>query len=251
MIVALDATPAMHQIYTADSALMGEDKSQEGWDLWDQTLDKIRFEQNCYPCPNRVHVATRFDGQHWVTWARELGRVGRGVGDDLHESLEDFYRTFHVTFQRLYQMRPFEMSDEERAIWDEILDVVDVAKYRENTPLRVREFGQIRHFQTPYPSRIYWIDGRRERINLGQAPAMMAGLRPGQWIEAVVERDPKTGQLLRMIDAQKVPTPPSPRSYRAFWETIEVADLPEVSLATIDEPVCSEVGTDESESDET
>jgi hypothetical protein len=251
VIMTFEATQPMHHVYTTDSARMAENESQEGWELWDRTLDKIRFEQNSYPCPNRVHIATRFDGQHWVTWARELGRVGLGVGDHLHESLEDFYRKFHVTFQRLYQMRPFEMSDGERAIWNEIVDVVDVARYRENTPLRVREFGQIRHFQTPYPSKIHWIDGRKERINLVEAPPMLAGLRPGQWIEAVVERDAKTGQLMRMIDVQKVPTPPSPTRYRTFWETIEVADLPEVSLATIDEPVCREMGTDGSESDET
>jgi len=192
-------------------------------------LAEIRFDKAHYRCPNRIRLHHQFDGQVWHCWARELSSVCVGEGQTPSLAREDWHQRFHAEFQRLYVKRTFEMTPQESDSWEAILSVVDVVDYRVSTPLRIREIGCVRYRHMPYPYQMRWIDGRRELFTLHQVPAEIAGCKPGQWVEAIVEREPLTGRLIRIVHAQKIPSPlpERPGTLRAAWEGMRKAELPE------------------------
>ena len=194
-----------------------------------EMLAEVRFEKTIYRCPSRARLHYRFDGQAWNCWGRELASLCVGEGQTPRLAREDWHQRFHAEFQRLYAMRPFEMTPDESRNWEAILSIVDVVDYRLSTPLSIREIGCVRYPRTPYPSQMRWIDGRREGFSLHQVPAELAGCKPGQWVEAIVEREPLTGRLIHIVHVQRIPSPlpESPRSVRAAWEKMRQAELPE------------------------
>lgn len=202
-----------------------------------EMLDKIRFEDTTYRCPNLVRLHYQFDGQVWNCWAREIAGVCIGEGYTPKLARDDWYQRFHAEFQRLFAMRPFEMTSDDSRNWETILSVVDVVEYRQNKPLSVREIGCVRFPRTPYPSQMNWIDGRKEAFSLHQVPAELAGCKPGQWVDAIIEREPRTGKLLRVVHIQRIssPLPENPRSIRSAWEKMRMADLPETEWDWSDE----------------
>lgn len=129
--------------------------------------------------------------------------VGRGVVMDA--ARDDWCYQVHETFQVLYGKRAFEMSEDELSTWRLLESMINVVAYRNSTPLTLREVGWVSGAR-PEPWRITWSDGRNERVDLEKMPGPFAAYKPGQWFEAVVERDSVTGRLLRVVSAQRVPT---------------------------------------------
>jgi hypothetical protein len=181
-----------------------------------------------YEFVKQVRVLHSWEGDEWVCWSPELGWGCDGHGDTPLLARQDWERTVHATFQILYGMRPFEMSESERKQWQHLVAAIDVCRYRETTPVCLRQIGQVRWGNRPYPSKIVWIDGAEEQFSLEQVPSELAGCRPGRWIEADVQRDPVTGRLIRIDHIQRI-AEVRPLTEPQVSETLEAlpkADLP-------------------------
>jgi len=126
-----------------------------------------------------------------------------GQGDTLEEAREDWLRSVHASFQELLQKRPFEMSPEDKRVWSILSSNIDVAVYRNQTPIQVCQFGRISKAR-PYPQQIHWENGDREAISIDQVDVPdFITFKPGQPFEAVVARDPVDFRLLRIVHIQR------------------------------------------------
>jgi len=129
------------------------------------------------------------------------------VGHDENATLayQDWCEKVHAAYQRLIRTRPFEMDDEDRQFWTILESQIDVACYRRTTPIRFRQVGRADYCKTDRPRRISWSDGHRDDVSLFNMPAAFASLRPNQWFEAVVLRDPLSGELRKVLDLEPIP----------------------------------------------
>jgi hypothetical protein len=174
-------------------------------------------------------VKESWAGQGWICWADEFGFTYVGTGVTPLQALQDWKERVHADFQALYAKRPFEMTAEEVERWASLNGIVDVLEYRQTTPLQVREIGCVHWDRRPFPSSIAWIHGRLDRISLEDSPSDLAGYRPGQWVDAIVERDPLTSRLLRITHVQRIPTirPESESGIEKAWDRMATAKLPD------------------------
>ena|GEM_PF-3266563 len=129
-----------------------------------------------------------------------------GRGDTRHAADQGWRDTVHACFQRLLSTRPFEMNDEDRILWNILEERIDVAKYRRTTPMTLRQVGRARYVRRAIPTRIDWANQRKDYVSLESMPAAFAALKPNQWFEAVVERDPLTGRLLKVLSVRSIST---------------------------------------------
>ncbi len=155
----------------------------------------------------------------------------KGIGETFTQARRDWEHRFHALFQRLYSTPSFEMSSDEATEWKRIRSQIDINAYSDLIPLTAREIGQIRFGAASYPTEIQWVDGRRERILLDRVPRIIAGSRPGQFVEAWVERDPLTKQISQIILAERIGSlhPLNEAQRKARW-----ANLPRAKLPTTD-----------------
>ncbi len=116
---------------------------------------------------------------------------------------------------------PFEMTPSETARWAVLEQAIDVDAYSRQKPVVFRQLGKVskvRHC----PSEVLWIDGSTEPISPAVVPAEFAGFALGQWFEALVERDPATWHVRRILNV--VATEPLDRMSRGrlerFWESL-------------------------------
>lgn len=131
--------------------------------------------------------------------------VGRGA--TLEEARKAWLLDVHAGFQDLLHKRPFEMTVEDHHRWDVLSSRIDVAVYRNRTPIQVRQFGKITCTR-PYPQQIQWENGERESISIEQvASPDFIMFKSGQPIEAIVARDPVDFRLLRIVHVERRSTP--------------------------------------------
>ncbi len=127
--------------------------------------------------------------------------VGRGASQE--EARENWLLAVHASFQELLHKRPFEMTADDRRTWSVLSSRIDVAVYRNQTPIQVRQFGRISKAR-PYPQQIRWESGEREAIRIDQvASPDFITFKAGQPFEAVVARDPVDFQLLRIVHIER------------------------------------------------
>ncbi len=226
MVTPESIRPIVHLERGVEDVAMSRETSTSGGEF----LKDIRFGGTSYKCPSGMRLYYQFSELRWQCWARELGAICVGEGETIKDAREDWLKRFHAEFQRLYSMRPFEMTAEDADTWQSILNTVDVVEYRLHLPLSLSEIGCVRYRKMPYPSQIYWIDGRREKFSLNQVPGELAGCKPGQWIEAIVEREPQSGMLRKIVHVQRIPSPvpENAASIRAAWEKMPTAELEDV-----------------------
>jgi hypothetical protein len=145
--------------------------------------------------------------------------VGRGVNARLAEA--DWIEQVHVAFQLLYRKMPFEMTPNQAAQWSVLERSVDVDAYTRQTPVVFRQLGKVSKIRHA-PCEVIWIDGSTEEVSLAVAPGEFAGFTLGQWFEALVERDPGTWQVRRILNI--VPTEPAdsmpPERLERFWNSL-------------------------------
>jgi hypothetical protein len=145
-------------------------------------------------------------GGTWEFWAEGFSPMFVGRGPQTDSAFQDWRDQVHECFQELYRKRPFEMMADERARWKVLEDLIDVAAYQNETPILVRQIGQVTKAR-PLPRQITWADGTKEsNINLDQMPDEFAAYKPGQWFEAIVERDPLTRRIRRVRYVKRVPS---------------------------------------------
>jgi hypothetical protein len=147
--------------------------------------------------------------------------VGRGARAD--DAFRDWRDQVHEVFQDLYGKRPFEMSPEESQRWQVLEDTLDVVGYRNETPVVVREMGEVIQVR-PQPRRIRWINGRTESVTLDNMPGEFASYKPGQPFEADVERDPLTWRLLKVRFIRRITAihPMARGELEKFWQSLPV-----------------------------
>ncbi|MAT13961.1 MAG: hypothetical protein CMJ46_01675 [Planctomyces sp.] len=133
------------------------------------------------------------------------GFVGRGESFDAAK--EAWALSVHAAFQDLLHKRHFEFTADEEKVWSVLSSNIDVAVYRNNTPLMVTQFGRVRQVR-PYPSQIEWDNGYRESINISQVDADdFITYKSGQPFEAVVTRDPVSFRLKRIVHIKRISEP--------------------------------------------
>jgi hypothetical protein len=189
------------------------------------SFDRISVGRTTYHLIRPVaanHIPT-IDG--WACRLNELDiYVGRGKTP--HEAREDLEIQIHTDFQRLYAKRPFEMTDDEQRRWCQIAGVIDVLNYRMTTPLVVREMGQVSYGKISRPYRIKWLNGKNYTIEPDKVPGELMSCAPGQWIEAVVLKDPMTFGIVEIQSITKVKFRlPTDSEIEEFWNDMPIADL--------------------------
>ncbi len=190
------------------------------------TMDQLTVGATTYRLLKKISFTHWWDAGQWAvrTVERRLPYIGKG--ETLHQADDEWHKTFHADFQRLYAMRPFEMASDESNRWSTLVSLIDVAYYRDTTPVSFREMGRISWGRRSYPTSIRWIDGRKDGIPLDSVPEI-ASCKPGQWIEAVVEREPATGGLIRITHVERMGTPAASRKQvEEYWTRRPAADLP-------------------------
>ncbi len=200
--VGLDAVP---YVYAVRDEVLGIQAHTSYYFSGRYPMTSIRVGGTQYALRRAVEggVYPVGDGQHeFVVDALAPHIVGRG--DTADAAVGDWRNKVHAAVQHLLAVRPFEMSESDIERWRAVESIIDISHYRRTAPIRMRQLGSVDYGMRSFPTAVRWADGRRDVVDLGSMPAGFAGLRPGQWIEAICERDPLTGLLLRITDIQPV-----------------------------------------------
>jgi len=106
-------------------------------------------------------------------------------GDLAGEALE---RAFHITFQRLYNKGPHDMSLEEEELWEFVLGVTDYERYEREFPEPETLVGQLVAKQGDDVTIQWYYSDLRETFDLRSTPGRLATAGIGDTIEATVLR---------------------------------------------------------------
>jgi hypothetical protein len=152
------------------------------------------------------------DGQIQCYFSK-FGFLPVGSGPTVAEAKRSICRKIHFTFQRLVIREYFERSEDDQRTWDELEQVIDLDRYESYRHVLKREVGQL--VKLPNDAgiseersgdenwRVKWyISDKEESLSIDQVPVDFARLRPGQWFDALVEREPNTSLLRRIIHTQ-------------------------------------------------
>lgn len=127
-----------------------------------------------------------------------------GIGPTAEDAEEDWREKVHSAFQQLIQMRPFEMDASDERNWSNLQSIIDVPHYRRTCPIVMRQVGRAEYVRTSIPKRIRWANNQIEHVSLDKMPAEFAALKPNQWFDAYVKRDPLTGDLLEVLTVKRI-----------------------------------------------
>ncbi len=198
---------------------------------WDEMFE---VGQTVYPLRQRVSGVISPGQDCFQLHMKGLTPVFIGTGSTPARAELDLKGQIHGIFQQLYGKRPFQMTEQERAAWTLLEQVIDVRRYSEETPVEGREIGVVLWFRNSKFGigshiKVRWLAGREELVPVGRASRELASLRPGCWFEAVVQREPVSDKLRRVLFAEKIdPVKPMKVSEaQAYWDAIPtIKDLP-------------------------
>jgi hypothetical protein len=147
--------------------------------------------------PIRASLKGQYFQRAGELYVEGFGNAFIGKGGTQGEALDDFRLQVHSRFQELLYKRPFEMTSQEKKYWKLLCSLIDETRYRNLTPIQTRQFGEVLYQQTSRPKAIKWDNGYIEQINLSLVGSSdFVTFKHGQPIEAVVERNPVTRELL-------------------------------------------------------
>lgn len=186
-------------------------------------LSQVKLRDVCYKFRTQLlgrYLPTDLQGLEFVV--DDFGSTFIGRGGTRKDARSDWEEQIHAAFQRLIRMRPFEMTDDDEKRWHLLEDQIDVPMYRRTTPTRMRQVGRANYCRTSRPRGINWANGWKDDVNLTDMPAAFAALKPNQWFEAVVLRDPISGRLRQVlhIDPIKAPRPMSDSEQSKFFASL-------------------------------
>ena len=185
-------------------------------------LSEIRIGETCYRLRESLRgeflSADDFTCEFWVDGFRPEF-IGRG--ERAHDAYRDWRDQVHEAFQELYGKRPFEMNEEDQKRWQVLESFIDVVGYRNETPVVVRQVGQVTRTR-PSHRRIEWVDGKSESVNLDDWPGEFASYKPGQPFEADVEHDPLTWKMRKVRFVRRVGAihPMAEGELKRFWQSL-------------------------------
>lgn len=155
--------------------------------------------------------------------------VGRGASENAAK--QDFCLQIHSAIQDLLGKRPFELSNRDKQLLTTIDRFVDVTVFRNTQSIQVRQYGKISKAR-PYPEEIEWENGTKDLVPVSLVvTAEYVNYKPGQPVEAVVERDPMTFRLRRVVHISKCKVA---RSWSGKDETEFMASIGSSSTAKAD-----------------
>ena len=188
-------------------------------------IDSFSVGDSYYKFIHPVIVNHEPSAQGWRCYINELTNYV-GFGDTEEAALKELKINIHAGFQQLSKKRPFEMSEQDQTKWRELVNVVDLLDYKITTPVVVREIGCVSYQKISHPARIKWLSGKNYFIDPDKVPGELMSCAPGQWIEAVVKRDPLTYREIEIESITKISYRlPTDAELKKFWEEMPEADL--------------------------
>ncbi len=123
-----------------------------------------------------------------------------GRGRTLKKARQDWQFGFDREVQRILALQDFEMTEADKRIARKIHRYFDLNELRYATPLKLRTYGRILRIRG-HRYQVRWIDGQTNWLTRNEIPSSMLAFRVGQAFEAVVRRNPRTWNLLRIESA--------------------------------------------------
>lgn len=168
------------------------------------------------------HVPT---AKGWICYVRGLAGYA-GQSDTPEQAFDDLSIQIHTAFQTLVRKRPFEMDEDERSRWVQLTSIIDLLHYRTTTPVTTYEIGQVHWDMIARPHHIEWVSGRSYLIEPHRVPGELMGCRPGQWIEAVVRRNPISHAVIEIESVRRISfRVPNDSELKSAWEAMAEAQL--------------------------
>jgi hypothetical protein len=166
-------------------------------------IDRVVYGDHVYPLRDRVagvySLETKEAGIVDTKLNEDFGVYGHGPDCDsaLDHSLA---RNFHVEFQRLHSTPRVNLTSDQSRRLQRFCDLVDIRRYQQNAPLRIRAVGKIESIE---PVMVRW-NGRDDlsEVDLATAPAELARWGPGTWFSAHVLMDRARGVYSRVLTAE-------------------------------------------------
>jgi hypothetical protein len=155
-----------------------------------------------------------------------------GSGSSRDDAYVNWKESFHVIFQELSRKRPFEMAGAEAERWASLARLVDLDAYADSRPYVLRETGRVSRVWPPPAEVTWWGSDQVESTPLTRMPAEFATYKSGQWFEAIVERDRRSRELLRVryIEPIEPVQPLTEEEADDFWQSFTpTTDLPKSS----------------------
>lgn len=178
-------------------------------------------------CPLNITTVYLDQKYIWLCQSQTSGLKYVGISKKNRESaIEDFKYQLHIRFQQLYAKRPFEMTEDEYNEWIKLANTIDLLHYKTTTPLETREIGCVSYWKLSYPYRIKWITDENYIIDPSKVPGELMSCKTGQWIEAVVKRDPVNYKVLHISSFKKIRFHvPSEEEAQRNWEKLNLIQL--------------------------
>lgn len=196
-------------------------------------LMEIKVGDTKYNLLFSIDTQVHFDPieKKWECWNHSGKFNYIGISDTSREdAIENFKLQIHIRFQQLYSKRPFEMTQEEYNEWIKLANTIDLLHYKTTTPLETREIGCVSYKNFPYPYRIKWLTDDNYIIEPSEVPGELMSYRPGQWIEAVVKRDPVNYKVLGISSIKKIRFHiPRSGEAKSRWDKMEKINLKRTS----------------------
>lgn len=169
--------------------------------------------------------------------------VGRGTS--AKGAIADWQKRFSSLVDRLLEMRPFETTEDDRALMSRVLSVVDLATYRASKPYQVRQVGTVLR-QVSRDSGghsrdnggyvvVKWDDGKVEWLKAIRMDVAAVRYRSGQRFEALVTRNPSNLAVLRADAFRKLedPQPASQEWTDRIWNRAVGGGVPQMETNEI------------------
>ena len=170
-----------------------------------EQIDQVVFGANAYPMRATVSARANAHSSHaWTYSVDDFSPRFVGKGETFALARRDWQEQVHRRFQQLVRKRPFRMSEDEKADWAVLSELIDVEHYRKTTPIKQQETGRISTLQSGV-CEITWLGSDAvETVNLENASPEFAAFAVGQWFEALVERNREDYSLSKVIHAQAI-----------------------------------------------
>jgi len=158
----------------------------------------------CFKCP----LKGRFDISDSSFRVDHFSPTIIGFNCIPSKAREEWELMFHVAFQELRALRPFEFTSEQAKIQNLMEKYVDIEAYQNSTPLMMTQIGRISKVtRTSYqhPKEISWLDGSKENVPpLSAVPDNFVALRLGRYFEARVKRNRLTGRTEEIVEVKPI-----------------------------------------------
>lgn len=123
-----------------------------------------------------------------------------GRGRSLQQAQRDWELNLDAHVQRLLAKQDFEQSAEDRKLIGKLHQYFDFNELKYANPIRTRAYGRLVGLRG-HKYRVRWVDGTKSTLSRHQIPGNMVAYRVGQPFEAVVQRNARTWQLIKVESA--------------------------------------------------